>query len=93
VIDGYVIREAELSALAERVRKKLDHRYLNDVIPVPTSENIAKFLWCEFAVTGKVVQVRVYRESCGMGVEYHGEAREEPANRSAARSQVATVAG
>ena len=73
VVDGYVIREADLAALIEQVRNKLDHKYLNDIILVPTSENIAKFIWDEFAATRKIAKVVVYRESCEMGVEYTGE--------------------
>ena len=76
VVDGYVIREADLTALAEQVRNKLDHKYLNDVIPHPTSENIAKFIWDEFAATRKIAKVVVYRESCEMGVEYTGESNQ-----------------
>ena len=73
VVDGYVIREADLNTLIERVRMKLDHKYLNDIISVPTSENIAMFIWDAFADTGKIAKVIVYRQSCEMGVEYSGE--------------------
>jgi 6-pyruvoyltetrahydropterin/6-carboxytetrahydropterin synthase len=73
VVDGYVIREAELTALTDAVRARLDHRFLNDIIPLPTSENIAKFLWEEFRAAGNLVKVVVLRESCGLGVEYSGE--------------------
>jgi 6-pyruvoyltetrahydropterin/6-carboxytetrahydropterin synthase len=73
VVDGYVIRESELVLLVEAVKKKLDHRYLNDLIAYPTSENIAKFVWREFAPAGKLVKVAVYRESAQMGVEYEGD--------------------
>ena len=74
VADGYVIREAAFTALTNAVREKLDHRFLNDFIPLPTSENIAKFLWNEFRSAGKLVKIVVFRESCGLGVEYCGEA-------------------
>ena len=73
VVDGYVIREIELNTLVKQVQNKLDHKYLNDIILVPTSENIAKFIWDEFAATRKIDKVVVYRESCEMGVEYTGE--------------------
>ena len=76
VVDGYVIRESDLTTLTDAVRKKLDHKYLNEFMPRPTSENIAKFIWNELAATGKIAKVLVYRESCGMGVEYSGEAAE-----------------
>jgi 6-pyruvoyltetrahydropterin/6-carboxytetrahydropterin synthase len=73
VVGGYVIREADLNVRVERVRTKLDHKYLNDIIPVPTSENIAKFIWDALADTGTISKVIVFRPSCGMGVEYAGE--------------------
>lgn len=76
VVDGYVIREIELNTLVKQVQNKLDHKYLNDVILNPTSENIAKFIWNEFAATRKIAKVVVYRESCEMGVEYTGEVNE-----------------
>ena len=76
VVDGYVIRESELNAIIERVRTKLDHRYLNDFIGTPTSENIAKFIWDELAHTARLSKVQLFRPSCGLGVEYVGEAAE-----------------
>ena len=42
--EGMILDFCELSdAVRERVFSKLDHRYLNDIIPQPTAENIA--LW------------------------------------------------
>ena len=42
--EGMILDFCELSdAVRERVLSKLDHRYLNDIIPQPTAENIA--LW------------------------------------------------
>ncbi len=76
VVDGYVVPEAELTALTERVRQQLDHKFLNNILPTPTSENIAKFIWDQFSASGMIERVRVYRESCSMGVEYAGELRE-----------------
>lgn len=71
VIDGYVIRESVLTQLITEVRGKLDHKYLNDIITRPTSENIAKFIWAQIhAVEETVRRVIVYRASCEMGVEY-----------------------
>ena len=71
--DGYVIRAGDLAELAGTIKRKLDHKYLNDIIPIPTSENIAVFIWNELSGTATRKKVVVYRESCGMGVEYSGE--------------------
>ncbi len=79
VVDGYVIRATELNTLVKQVQNKVDHKYLNDIIPHPTSENIAKFIWNEFAATRKIAKVVVYRESCEMGVEYTGESNGQSA--------------
>jgi 6-pyruvoyltetrahydropterin/6-carboxytetrahydropterin synthase len=73
VVDGYVIRESELTAATDAVRRELDHRFLNDVMDVPTSENIARWLWARFAAVGRVVKVRVYRGTVGLAVEYEGD--------------------
>ena len=91
VVDGYVIRESELDAIVEHVRSKLDHRYLNDFIPTPTSENIARFIWDELEHTGKLSRVIVSRESCGLGVEYAGEALEPRTERGRANAHPALV--
>jgi 6-pyruvoyltetrahydropterin/6-carboxytetrahydropterin synthase len=71
--DGYVIPAKDLSKIAIAIKEKLDHRYLNDIIPIPTSENIALFIWQEMGQERNRKKVVVYRESCGMGVEYSGD--------------------
>ncbi len=38
---------SDLKSELEEVLELLDHRYLNDIIDYPTSENIALFLWRE----------------------------------------------
>jgi 6-pyruvoyltetrahydropterin/6-carboxytetrahydropterin synthase len=73
-VNGYVIPARTLSELATTIKSKLDHKYLNDIIPIPTSENIALFIWEQLAETANRKKVVVYRESCGMGVEYSGKA-------------------
>jgi len=68
--DGYVVPESVLSGQVEAVRKRLDHSYLNDFIALPTSENIARWVWAELRPHGPLVKVRVFRGSIGFGVEY-----------------------
>jgi 6-pyruvoyltetrahydropterin/6-carboxytetrahydropterin synthase len=72
---GYVVPEGLLSQHIEAVRSQLDHRYLNDFIPLPTSENIARWIWQQLQPAEPVLQarlctVRVFRGSIGFGVEY-----------------------
>jgi 6-pyruvoyltetrahydropterin/6-carboxytetrahydropterin synthase len=72
-VEGYVIPAKDLANIAATIKQKLDHRFLNDIIPIPTSENIALFIWDQLADRQTRNKVVVYRESCGMGVEYSGE--------------------
>jgi 6-pyruvoyltetrahydropterin/6-carboxytetrahydropterin synthase len=47
---GMVVDFAELKhAVRERVLRRLDHRYLNDMIDNPTAERIAEWIWRELA--------------------------------------------
>ncbi|NLL35925.1 MAG: 6-carboxytetrahydropterin synthase QueD [Fretibacterium sp.] len=44
--EGMILDFCEVSALVkERVVSKLDHSYINDIIPQPTAENIAHWVW------------------------------------------------
>jgi 6-pyruvoyltetrahydropterin/6-carboxytetrahydropterin synthase len=68
--NGYVVPERELSQRIEAVRLQLDHSMLNDLIPLPTSENIARWLWAELKQFEGLCLIRIYRGSVGFGVEY-----------------------
>ncbi len=68
--DGYVVPEGVLTHQIEAVRSRLDHTYLNDLIDLPTSENIARWIWQQLFPIGSLVKVRVFRGSIGFGVEY-----------------------
>lgn len=68
--DGYVVPESVLSEQVEAVRKRLDHSYLNDFIELPTSENIARWIWQQLYPVGRLIKIRVFRGSVGFGVEY-----------------------
>ena len=69
--DDYVIRESEVTDEILIVKNLLDHKYLNDFIEIPTSENIAKFIWNELEHF-PLVGVKVERPSLGFGVIYQG---------------------
>ncbi len=44
--EGMILDFCELSSLVkEKVVQKLDHSYLNDIIPQPTAEYIALWIW------------------------------------------------
>lgn len=44
--EGMILDFCELSSIVkERVVSRLDHAYINDVVPQPTAENIAQWIW------------------------------------------------
>lgn len=70
--DGYVIRESEIDMYCSRIKTMLDHKYLNDVMALPTSENIAKFIWDNLEDL-PLYEIKVERPTVGMGVVYSGK--------------------
>jgi len=61
------------------VRSKLDHRYLNEIsgLENPTLENISIWIWNALKSDLKqLVEVGLYRDSCGEGCEYRGDLSE-----------------
>jgi 6-pyruvoyltetrahydropterin/6-carboxytetrahydropterin synthase len=72
----------EIEASVESVRKRVDHKYLNDVegLSVPTIENVAMWLWRQLdALLPGVDRVEVSRGASGHaeGCVYRGEGRGE----------------
>ena len=72
-VDGYVMAEDVFEAILAAVRAQLDHRMLNEIIEVPTSENIARWLWAQLAAQLPLSEIRVWRESVGFGAIYRGQ--------------------
>ena len=80
---GMVIHLSELDAIVkERVVKTLDHKYLNEDVPVfrdvaPTIEMLAKFVWER--LDGAVPDARLHRvrlhEDDAFAADYYGETR------------------
>lgn len=68
--NGYVLPERAICEHIETVRSQLDHSYLNDLMPLPTSENIARWIWSQLQHVPGLYKVRVFRGSIGFGVEY-----------------------
>jgi 6-pyruvoyltetrahydropterin/6-carboxytetrahydropterin synthase len=46
--EGFVIDYRELSPIKTFIKEELDHRHLNDILLVPTVENISLFLYEKF---------------------------------------------
>ncbi len=56
--EGMIIDFIELKRIVkERVISRLDHAYINDIIPQPSAENIAVWIWHE-------IESSVARENC-----------------------------
>ncbi|MBI1327079.1 MAG: 6-carboxytetrahydropterin synthase QueD [Alphaproteobacteria bacterium] len=68
----YVIGEAKFDQKASAVVSQLDHRVLNDVIPVPTTENIARWIWNNLESELSLFKVVVRRPTIKMACEYYG---------------------
>ena len=58
--EGMIMDFIELKDIVkECVLSRLDHAYLNDIIPQPSAENIALWVWVE-------LEEKVRRENCGL---------------------------
>jgi 6-pyruvoyltetrahydropterin/6-carboxytetrahydropterin synthase len=74
---GMVADFGLLGPVREYIGRALDHRDLNDVLPVPTAESVAEHLyrWCsahlEARLAGMVTAVRVW-ETATCWAEYRG---------------------
>lgn len=56
--EGMIIDFIELKAIVkERILSRLDHSYINEIIPQPSAENIALWIWNE-------LEESVRRENC-----------------------------
>ena len=71
---GMIIDFDDLSKIVEgKVISRLDHRFLNDLIPLSTAENIAVWIWRELQpVLPGLVQIEVF-ETADNCVIYRGE--------------------
>ena len=63
--------------VSERVLVRLDHSYLNDILPQPTAERIALWIWGELepaleALRAELFEVQVW-ETATCSVILHGE--------------------
>ncbi len=72
-VTGMIIDFDDLSRIVHaQVVDRLDHRFLNDLIPLSTAENIAAWIWDQLAphLPG-LVQIEVY-ETSDNGVIHRG---------------------
>ena len=62
--EGMIMDFIELKQIVrERVLSRLDHAYLNDILPQPSAENIAVWVWNELAENVARENCRLYEVS------------------------------
>ena len=62
--EGMIMDFIELKQIVrERVLSRLDHAYLNDILPQPSAENIAVWIWNELAENVARENCRLYEVS------------------------------
>ena len=71
---GWIMDFADLSAAWAPVGEALDHYYLNDVegLSNPTSENLARWIWCRLVGALAGLSAVSVRETCTSGCVYSG---------------------
>ena len=72
---GWVMDFADLKAAFQPLLDQLDHRYLNEVPGLcnPTSENLARWIWCRLRPELPWLSQVIVRETCTAGAIYRGE--------------------
>ncbi|MFM8385686.1 MAG: 6-carboxytetrahydropterin synthase QueD [Planctomycetia bacterium] len=77
---GIAIDFADLKHVVRtHVLEALDHTHLNDLLPLPSAENIVAWIWDRLAAQGLPLFELVLWESPGCSVAYHGPDAEPPA--------------
>ncbi len=72
---GWVMDFADIKAAFKPYLEQLDHYYLNEVpgLENPTSENLARWIWCRLSPCLSGLTQVVVRETCESGCIYRGE--------------------
>jgi 6-pyruvoyltetrahydropterin/6-carboxytetrahydropterin synthase len=71
---GLAIDFGELKRIVhERVVDRLDHAYLNEILPIPSAENIAVWIWDRLAGTELPLHEVEVHETDACSVVYRGE--------------------
>jgi len=72
---GWVMDYADIKAAFAPLHEQLDHHYLNEVdgLENPTSEQLARWIWCRLKPVLPGLAEIVVRETCTAGARYRGE--------------------
>lgn len=72
---GWVMDFGDIKKVFKPIYEQLDHNYLNDIpgLENPTSENIARWIWCKLKYELPILSKIVVQESPRSGAIYEGE--------------------
>lgn len=68
--EGWFIDFGDIKKAFKPILDQLDHHYLNEVIPNPTAENLAKWIYHTFKNNVDYLQSVELMETCTCGVVY-----------------------
>lgn len=71
---GWIMDFADISAAFKPLFERLDHHYLNEIegLENPTSENLARWIWCQLKPALPLLSSVVVKETCTAGCIYEG---------------------
>ena len=71
---GWIMDFADISAAFKPLFERLDHHYLNEIegLENPTSENLARWIWCRLQPALPLLSSVVVQETCTAGCVYEG---------------------
>jgi 6-pyruvoyltetrahydropterin/6-carboxytetrahydropterin synthase len=71
---GWVVDFGDIKAAFKPLEDRLDHYYLNEIegLEVPTSENLAKWIWDHLAPSLPLLSYVRVHETCTTGCVYRG---------------------
>ena len=72
---GWVMDFGDIKQAFQPLHDQLDHHYLNEIegLANPTSENLARWIWCRLRKSLPFLCKVVVRETCTTGCIYCGE--------------------
>jgi 6-pyruvoyltetrahydropterin/6-carboxytetrahydropterin synthase len=72
--NGFVIDAKQLKSMMENVTQDFDHNNLNEILPLPTAENVVVLLWTRLRILlgDKLYQVDLH-ETDSISVSFNGE--------------------
>lgn len=72
---GWIMDFAEIKKAFQPLYDELDHNYLNEIkgLSIPTSENIARWIWDHLRPALPLLSKVVVRETCTTGCSYEGD--------------------